>query len=252
MWRFVIASALLVSCASERAGSVEEQAEADDASSAVDDAATAGGEADASAAEHDSGEHASAANDAGGAHESASEAQTPAATDAGPAPHDAGEPQPSLDGLLAVYRSWMPYEAEPQAISAQIASLCRIPTAAEESFAASEHGDYLLLQNWLNDSARQAFASKQTPFPVGAAIVKEKLGNSAAFDYVLVARGVMVKREAGFDPAHNDWQFGYWTPSAGLTADQATADHCGACHAGAKTDFVFLDRSWRFDRDAGW
>jgi len=123
--------------------------------------------------------------------------------------------------------------------------LCRLPTAAEEAFVDSEHGDSLYLLDWLNQEALQGFAAGDgAPFPVGAAIVKEKLVLTGA-DYELAALGMMVKREAGFDAARGDWQFGYWSTEAGLLAGADENAYCGGCHASSTTDFVFLDESWR-------
>lgn len=167
-----------------------------------------------------------------------------AAKDSGALPDD-DAPRPSLVELLDLYRAWRPRQAAPQSISAEIFGLCRLPSLPEQRFAASEHGDGRYLQDWLNPSARDAFQTKTTPFPVGAAIVKEKLSTDAAGKLVLAARGLMIKRATGFDPAHGDWEFGYWEPATGMSSGEQTARHCGGCHASAPNDFVFLDQSWR-------
>ena len=62
----------------------------------------------------------------------------------------------------------------------------------------------------------------------------------------MVALGLMIKRGPGFDPAHGDWDFGYWEPASGLASGAEPAQHCGNCHAGSKTDYVFVDMSWRY------
>jgi hypothetical protein len=179
---------------------------------------------------------------------------TDASADAPIQPQDAAEAgsdgavplrQPALSELLERYRAWSPQPAMPQSISAEIFSLCRLPTSLEQSFADSEHGQGRYLQDWLNDSARSMFESKRTPFAVGAAIVKEKLASDSTGKLVLAARGLMIKREPGFDPAHGDWEFGYWEPAVGLSSGPESARACGGCHAGAGTDFVFLDQTWR-------
>jgi hypothetical protein len=168
--------------------------------------------------------------------------------DAGDQPdaaHDAAAHKPALAELMEQYRSWSPRQAMPQSISTQIFTLCRLPTSAEQMFTESEHGEYRYLQDWLNPAAEETFESKDTPFPVGAAIVKEKLLHADAGAIAVVARGLMIKRAPGFDPEHGDWEFGYWEPDAGLASGRETARPCGGCHAGAPTDFVFLDQSWR-------
>jgi hypothetical protein len=161
-------------------------------------------------------------------------------------PPDAGAPKPTLEELMQEYRAWSPHPSEPQAISDEISGLCRLPSAAEDAFVASEHGRYRWLQNWLNPAAKRAFDDKRTPFEVGAAIVKEKLVLETGGQRRLVARGLMIKRASGFDPAHGDWEFGYWEPGMELRSGDEAARTCGACHASADTDFVFLDGRWRF------
>jgi len=153
---------------------------------------------------------------------------------------------PSMASALQDYLGWTRHSAEPQSISTEIFSLCRAPTAAEEAFVASQHGDNLYLLDWLNDAAVRGAATKQSAaFPIGAAIVKQKLIYSPRGEFELFALGLMIKREPGFDGAHADWEFGYWTKSEGLATGAASAATCGGCHAGSKTDFVFLDQSWR-------
>jgi len=111
---------------------------------------------------------------------------------------------------------------------------------------ASPHGDDLYLLDYLNDAAMRGDAAKaDTAFPVGAAIVKQKLTSGVTGEFLIFALGLMIKHEPGFDPAHGDWEFGYWTPTEGFSAGGASATQCGGCHAGSKTDFVFLDQSWR-------
>jgi cytochrome c553 len=161
---------------------------------------------------------------------------------------DAGTPAlvPSLASVQQSYLGWTRHSEQPQAISSEIFSLCRLPTPAETTFVDSPHGDDLYLLDYLNDAAVRGDASKaNTPFPVGAAIVKQKLTSGFSGEYLISALGLMLKHEPGFDPTHGDWEFGYWTPSEGLRAGPATATACGGCHAGSQTDFVFLDQSWR-------
>jgi hypothetical protein len=150
-----------------------------------------------------------------------------------------------LEEARADYRSWQPRTSEPYAISSEIFALCRLPTQSEQEFVDSEHGDELYLLDWLDPGAEDGFESDgAAPFPVGATIVKEKLvrtGNG----YALHALGFMLKREAGFDAANGDWQFGYWSEETGMVASAAENAYCGGCHASSSTDFVFLDDSWR-------
>ena len=151
----------------------------------------------------------------------------------------------SLEEARQSYKSFTQRTAEPEPISSQIFALCRAPSAAEQDFAASVHGKELYLLDWLNEGAQTGYLQQgSAPFAVGTAIVKEKLVRNGS-DYDVAALGIMIKRQAGFDATHGDWEFGYWEPSSGLVSGDTEATYCGACHATSSTDFVFLDDSWR-------
>lgn len=146
------------------------------------------------------------------------------------------------------YLGWTQRTDEPQAITAEIFSLCRLPSPAEQSFVDSQHGkDMLLLLDWLNEPAAHGFAAGGRPaFPVGSAVVKQKLRRPAGGLPEVAALGLMIKRDRGFDAAHGDWEYGYWEPSTGLGSGKAAQASCGGCHAQSTTDHVFVDETWRW------
>ena len=179
----------------------------------------------------------------------------PAATDGGA---EAGSPsdaslethpapaEPTFETIMASYTAWTKRTDQPVSISAEIFGLCRPPTATETDFQNSVHGKNLALLDWVNPEAAAGFtAGDASPFPVGAAIVKEKL--AAGTDGIeLVARGFMIKRAAGFNPAAGDWDFAYWEPALGIVSDTTSSAACAGCHASSHaSDFVFFDESWR-------
>lgn len=149
------------------------------------------------------------------------------------------------------YLGWTKRTAEPQSITAQIFSLCRLPTLPERRFVESEHGkDQLLLQDWLNPLAVQGFQVGGKPaFPRGSAIVKQKLRRAADGKLEVAALGLMIKQGQGFDPAHGDWEYGYWEADSGLSAGEAVQTHCGDCHKASSSDHVFVESSWRIPRE---
>jgi hypothetical protein len=152
----------------------------------------------------------------------------------------------SFEAAMQAYTTWTRETDEPQSISVQIASLCRAPSAAELAFDESEHGKNLYTQDWLNPAAKRGQeAAGGTPFAAGAAIVKQKLAVGADGKLAVVALGMMIKRESGFDAEHGDWAFGYWEAALGLKSGPSEARHCGGCHASSVSDFVFLDQRWR-------
>ncbi|MDB6133252.1 MAG: hypothetical protein JWM59_1495 [Verrucomicrobiales bacterium] len=100
-----------------------------------------------------------------------------------------------------------------------------------------------LIHIYMNESAFKAFPKKGSLYPVGSVIVKHKLlsgsGNAA------VGVGGMVKRAAGFDPDHGDWEYFYFEDKSKI--ESGRLETCVQCHGKAVgTDYVF--GTW-FDAD---
>jgi hypothetical protein len=152
-----------------------------------------------------------------------------------------------LEGFFTQYHDWHPRTATPVNVSSEIFTLCRSPTLSEDAFVESEHGDGRMLMDWLNSIARAGFeALGDEGFAPGAAIVKEKLiYREGSPEPELVAIGIMLKHEPGFDSELGDWEFAYWEEEPGLIDGPEQSTYCGGCHASSPTDFVFLDDSWR-------
>jgi hypothetical protein len=153
----------------------------------------------------------------------------------------------SIEASLLHYREWQPRTAAPVNVSSEIFTLCRSPTLSENAFVDSEHGESRMLMDWLNPAARAGFeVLGDQGFAPGAAIVKEKLSyREGGVEPELVAIGIMLKHEPGFDSENGDWEFAYWEEAPGLIDGPEQSAYCAACHASSATDFVFLDDSWR-------
>lgn len=145
--------------------------------------------------------------------------------------------------ILDTYRSFEPQTPAPVNVSGYIFGLCRLPTLPEEEFAASIHGDERYLRDWANVPATEGLAARGAPaFPPGAVIVKEKYAGPQASEADLVALGIMIKRQAGFAPAHGDWDYAYYEPALGMVQSGEQSAYCANCHASAaSTDFVYVD-----------
>ena len=92
---------------------------------------------------------------------------------------------------------------------------------------------------YVNDAARESMVGKKTvKFPTGSIIVREKLLTpAAATPDVLV---VMIKREKGFNPKANDWEFLTVSGDIKKIEKREKEGKCRACHASAASDdFVF-------------
>ncbi|MCE9610855.1 MAG: cytochrome P460 family protein [Chthoniobacter sp.] len=92
---------------------------------------------------------------------------------------------------------------------------------------------------YVNESAEQTLARKQHTFPVGAVVVKEKLGDQMQVTGV----GGMIKRPPGYDPRNGDWEYFYGDKGGGFTSGHLT--NCVDCHANARhKDYVFKLRDF--------
>lgn len=82
------------------------------------------------------------------------------------------------------------------------------------------------------------FAKGMMGFPAGSILVREKLLTpAAASPDVLV---VMIKREKGFNPKANDWEFLTVSGDMKTITKREKEGKCRQCHASeAKNDFVF-------------
>jgi hypothetical protein len=92
---------------------------------------------------------------------------------------------------------------------------------------------------YVNDTARESMFSKKTAkFPTGSILVREKLLTpTAPGPDVLV---VMIKREKGFNPKANDWEFLTVSGDTKKIEKREKEGKCRACHASeASNDFVF-------------
>lgn len=92
---------------------------------------------------------------------------------------------------------------------------------------------------YANDIARGFILSKEpASFPTGSILIREKLLTpTATSPDVLV---VMVKREKGFNPKANDWEFLTVSGDMKKIEKREKEGKCRACHASeASNDFVF-------------
>lgn len=91
---------------------------------------------------------------------------------------------------------------------------------------------------YLNDVARTT-SSQSEPliYAEGAVIVREKLETENGPPKLLTA---MIKREKGFNPAANDWEFLVISGDAKKIKKREKTGDCQSCHASVTAkDFVF-------------
>lgn len=92
---------------------------------------------------------------------------------------------------------------------------------------------------YVNDVARHAMLEEENPqFPVGSIIIREKLARSDDTRPQLVI--ALVKRERGFNPQANDWEFLKMDGAVSRFTLREKEGSCRDCHAQQKgKDFVF-------------
>jgi hypothetical protein len=76
-------------------------------------------------------------------------------------------------------------------------------------------------------------------YPNGTIIVKDATRPDRDF----IGLVAVMRKRAGFDPAHNDWEFVEWTRESADApfTETASGEICTSCHMGAAgTDYVWI------------
>lgn len=157
----------------------------------------------------------------------------------------------NVEDLACSYAELTLITKEPVLVDLQLAMLCRGVSQQDVDDARKRNGPHAhtSVKIYMNEIAAEAFRDRATAYPVGSVIVKEKLG----LEYDLVdaggereqnaaktASGVggMIKRAAGDDPEHGDWEYFYFEDPAKIEHGKIAS--CVECHRGASaTDYVF-------------
>jgi hypothetical protein len=128
-----------------------------------------------------------------------------------------------------------------------LAMVCRGVSEAEVQAQRPIHGVHAntSITIYMNGPAAAVFRQKKSAYPAGSVIVKDKTGlgyHKNSNPRVVVpgghGAGGMIKRSAGFDPDHGDWEYFYFEDPANIESGKIST--CVKCHAGAsQTDYVF-------------
>jgi hypothetical protein len=140
------------------------------------------------------------------------------------------------DSAGTFYRGFKRLTKEPHHVAPLTATLCITPDKATQDREKAMTGPHYqnLIHIYANASAAESIAAKRAEFPVGAVIVKEKLGEDSKS---VTGIGGMVKRAKGYDAANADWEFFYSTPGGKFTTGKLAS--CIDCHNNGKRDHVF-------------
>lgn len=174
---------------------------------------------------------------------------------------DGGEPvEPgatSAKDLARNYERLRLMTDKPVPVDQEIFYLCYSPPIAQAAAKARKRaGPHAMttLRVFMNDSAAGAFLDSAKRYPARAVIIKEKrglydAGKNKFRDHPETVLGVagMIKRAAGYDPEHGDWE--YFNSNEASEITQGKIASCIECHRrAANSDYVFGD--WAFSDEA--
>lgn len=155
-----------------------------------------------------------------------------------PAPENEG---PSGSELIEGYRKWTRLNPEPAWLPSRLAILCFAPTARQlELDKVDPHRDKFITV-YVNDLGKKPMTTQLNPnFPPGSIIVKEKLPAKDSSSPELLT--VMIKREAGYNPEHGDWEYMAVDGSGKEVKARGRLENCQGCHSTRKeTGYVYRE-----------
>lgn len=141
-------------------------------------------------------------------------------------------PASDIAARVAAYKRWRDLTPGGYVVDPAVARLCRLPTPEEVRRSDATHGPHAFrfVHVFANPAAAKALSRRPWRFPVGAALVKEKEPGKGFT--------AMVKRPAGYDPSHGDWEYLVSEPGRAPVSGRLSA--CAGCHAKAsRQDHVF-------------
>ena len=158
--------------------------------------------------------------------------------------------QPSVSEVAVGFVSYQQITKSVVYVNPELAMSCRGISREEVESARIKFGPHantgILI--YMNKPAADAFATNASAYPVGAVIVKQKsihgyTDNDGKRVYEAdTGVGGMVKRSAGYDPKHGDWEYFYFEDIKKVESGRIST--CVQCHASAKDkDYVF--GTWR-------
>jgi hypothetical protein len=138
-----------------------------------------------------------------------------------------------------LYKLWTKVNLEPVPMDPSVAFLCAPPSiVGAPGYRGNPHRRHFLTV-YVNDLGKNAMLHDKNPvFPEGSTIIKEKLPSMESDRPELLT--VMVKREAGFNPAGGDWEYIVTDGTGTRVSASGKLERCQSCHASNKsTDYVF-------------
>jgi hypothetical protein len=152
---------------------------------------------------------------------------------------------PMVNNIANGYKKLTLMTKKPVYVDPILAMLCRGASQAQVEAARKVSGPHAhtAINIYMNELAANTFRRSTKPFPVGS--VKEKRAlhywPTADEQNMIIAHngvGGMIKRAAGYDPGHGDWEYFYFEEPTRIESGKMSS--CVQCHSGAATnDYVF-------------
>ena len=161
-------------------------------------------------------------------------------------PPSAPDPQPDVSEIAASFTNYVQITKERVLVNPVLALSCIGASKQQVDAARVKFGPHAntAILIYMNKPAADAFRASSTAFPVGAVVVKQKMLCGYRDDdgkWVRPANtgvGGMVKRPAGYDPGHGDWEYFYFEDPKKIESGRISS--CVQCHEAAKSkDYVF-------------
>lgn len=153
---------------------------------------------------------------------------------------------PTVAQIAANFQGYRQITREPAKVSTQATMMCIRPHPDPRRFRGTQgpHSESTILI-FMNETAADTFTRGGRKYPIGSVIVKQKLPSplidrSSRVGVMQANLGVggMVKRPAGYDPEHGDWEYFYFDDPADVTSGRMA--NCVECHHSVRrTDYVF-------------
>jgi len=163
--------------------------------------------------------------------------------------------EPAIADIAIAYPTYHKVTDKEVYVNPELAMLCRGASQKEVEAARVKHGPHAntAILIYMNPPAAKTFSAGFGPYAVGSVVVKRKsihgyIDQKSGGWIRNVDSGVggMVKRSAGYDPKHGDWEYFYFEDVSKI--ESGRIDSCIQCHESAKaTDYVF--GSWRKTAD---
>jgi hypothetical protein len=132
-------------------------------------------------------------------------------------------------------------------VNPELAMLCRGASKEEVDAARVRFGPHANtgMLVYMNKLAAGAFTTKDSAFPVGAVIVKQKqiqgytTKDGKRVHEADTSVGGMVKRPTGYDPMHGDWEYFYFEDPKKIESGRIAS--CVQWHSSAKDKDTYSD-----------